>query len=154
MLGDSPLLRGRILDVGCGDGITDLSIALRTHCRGELVGVDPFRGFERLPRILAENGLPSDVIPPNLRFLAEDANRLPFPDDSFDVVISWGSLEHIAGGYERALREVRRVLRPQGLFFVHPGLYFSNFGHHLGEFSNEPHFHLKKSPGGNSANCF
>ena len=29
LLGDSPLLRGRILDVGCGDGITDLGIALR-----------------------------------------------------------------------------------------------------------------------------
>jgi hypothetical protein len=40
---------------------------------------------------------------------------------------------------------VRRVLKPQGLFFVHPGLYYSNFGHHLGEFSSEPHFHLKKS---------
>jgi ubiquinone/menaquinone biosynthesis C-methylase UbiE len=144
MLGDSPLLRGRILDVGCGDGITDLSVALRTGC-GELVGIDPFRGYERLPQILAQNGLPADVVPSNLRFMAEDANRLPFADDSFDVVISWGSLEHIAGGYERALREIRRVLRPQGLFFVHPGLYYSNFGHHLGEFSSEPHFHLKKS---------
>ncbi len=145
MLGDSPLLRGRILDVGCGDGITDLSVALRTRCR-ELVGIDPFRGYERLPQILADNGLPADVIPPNLRFLPEDANRLPFADDSFDVVISWGSLEHIAGGYAKALREIRRVLRPQGLLFVHPGLYYSNFGHHLGEFSSEPHFHLKKSP--------
>ena len=145
MLGDSPLLRGRILDVGCGDGITDLSVALRTRCR-EFVGIDPFRGYERLPQILADNGLPADVIPPNLRFLPEDANRLPFADDSFDVVISWGSLEHIAGGYAKALREIRRVLRPQGLLFVHPGLYYSNFGHHLGEFSSEPHFHLKRSP--------
>ncbi|MGZ5081379.1 MAG: hypothetical protein ACXWHZ_18630, partial [Usitatibacter sp.] len=39
---------------------------------------------------------------------------------------------------------IRRVLRPGGLFFVHPGLYYSHFGHHLGEFSSEPHFHLKK----------
>lgn len=145
MLGDSPLLRERILDVGCGDGITDLSVALRTRCR-ELVGIDPFRGYERLPQILAANALPVDAVPANLRFLPEDANRLPFADDSFDVVISWGSLEHIAGGYDRALREIRRVLRPQGLFFVHPGLYYSNFGHHLGEFSSEPHFHLKKPP--------
>jgi SAM-dependent methyltransferase len=144
MLGDSPLLRERILDVGCGDGITDLSVALRTRCR-ELVGIDPFRGYERLPEIIAQNGLPPDAIPPNLRFMPEDANRLPFADDSFDVVISWGSVEHIAGGYDRALREVRRVLKPHGLFFVHPGLYYSNFGHHLGEFSSEPHFHLKKS---------
>jgi SAM-dependent methyltransferase len=143
ILGDSPLLRERILDVGCGDGITDLSIALRTGCR-ELVGIDPFRGYERLPQILAATGLPPDVMPGNLRFLAEDANRLPFGDDRFDVVISWGSLEHIAGGYAQALREIRRVLRPGGLLFVHPGLYYSNYGHHLGEFSSEPFFHLKK----------
>jgi SAM-dependent methyltransferase len=145
MLGDSPLLRGRILDVGCGDGITDLSIALRSGCK-ELVGVDPFRGYEKLAKVIAENHLPPDAMPPNLRFMPESANSLPFADDSFDVVISWGSLEHIAGGYAQALSEIRRVLRPGGLFFVHPGLYFSHFGHHLGEFSSEPHFHLKKPP--------
>ncbi|HYC37818.1 MAG TPA: class I SAM-dependent methyltransferase [Usitatibacter sp.] len=143
LLGDSPLLRGRILDVGCGDGITDLSIALRSGCR-ELVGIDPFRGYERLPGIVMQNHLPPDVIPRNLRFLPESGNALPFEDDSFDVVVSWGSLEHIAGGYMQCLREIRRVLRPEGLFFVHPGLYYSNYGHHLGEFSSEPFFHLKK----------
>jgi 2-polyprenyl-3-methyl-5-hydroxy-6-metoxy-1,4-benzoquinol methylase len=93
--GDSPLLRRRILDVGCGDGITDLSVALRTRC-AELVGIDPYRGYERLPQIIEQNGLPPDVIPPNLRFLPESANAIPFADDSFDVVISWGSVEHIA----------------------------------------------------------
>jgi SAM-dependent methyltransferase len=145
LLGESPLLRGRILDVGCGDGITDLSIALRTQCQ-ELVGVDPFKGYERLPGMMRDNHVPADALPANLRFMPEDANRLPFEDDSFDVVISWGSLEHIAGGYLQALREIKRVLRPDGLFMVHPGLYFSNFGHHLGEFSSEPFFHLKKTP--------
>lgn len=142
LLKDSPLLKGRILDVGCGDGITDLSVALRTRCES-LVGIDPFRQYERLPQVLAENHLPPDAMPPNLRFMPEDANHLPFADDSFDVVISWGSVEHIAGGYRRALEEMRRVLRPEGLLFIHPGLYYSNYGHHLGEFSTEPFFHLK-----------
>jgi ubiquinone/menaquinone biosynthesis C-methylase UbiE len=145
LLGDHPSLRGRILDVGCGDGITDLGIALRTGC-AELVGIDPFSGFRRLPGIAAANHLPADAIAPaNLRFMAEDANFLPFPDDSFDVVLSWGSIEHIAGGYLQALREMKRVLKPEGLLMMHPGLYYSNAGHHLGEFSNEPFFHLKKS---------
>lgn len=145
LLGDSPLLRGRILDIGCGDGITDLGIALRTQCR-QLVGVDPFRGYERLPQIVADNKLPADIVPSNLRFMAEDANLLPFADDSFDVVISWGSVEHMAGGYLQALREVKRVLVPDGLFLVIPGLFYSTIGHHLGEFSDEPFFHLKKTP--------
>jgi SAM-dependent methyltransferase len=144
LLKDSPLLRGRILDVGCGDGITDLSIALRTGCR-ELIGVDPFSGFDRLPEILAANGLPPDLPPKSLRFMREDANHLPFEDDSFDVVLSWGSVEHMAGGYLQALREVKRVLKPDGLFMVAPGLFYSTIGHHLDEFSNEPFFHLKKT---------
>lgn len=140
MLGDSPLLKRRILDLGCGDGITDLGLALRW--RPELlVGIDPFRGYERLPDIMTAHGLGREL-PANLRFEPQDANALDFPDNSFDVVVSWGSLEHIAGGYARALSEVRRVLRPDGLFFVHPGLYYANYGHHLGEFSNEPFFHL------------
>lgn len=144
MLGDSPLLRGRILDVGCGDGITDLGIALR--CQPELlVGADPFKGFERLPEILHANHLPTSLIPTCLRFEAVDANALPYADNSFDVVLSWGSLEHIAGGYDRALAEIRRVLRDGGLFFVHPGLFYSDAGSHLSEFSDEPLFHLKKS---------
>ncbi len=143
LLDNSPLLKGRILDVGCGDGITDLGLAFRTGCE-ELIGIDPFRGYERLPQILADNQLPADTVPSNLRFMPESANALPFPDDSFDVVVSWGSLEHIAGGYAKALAEIRRVLRPGGLFFVHPGLYFSNVGSHLGEFSSEKFFHLKK----------
>ena len=145
LLGDHPLLKGRILDVGCGDGITDLGIALRTGCQ-ELVGIDPFAGFARLPGIVADNHLPPEVLAsPNLRFMKEDANFLPFPDDSFDVVLSWGSIEHIAGGYLQALREMKRVLRPDGLLMMHPGLYYSNAGSHLSEFSTEPFFHLKKS---------
>lgn len=146
MLGDSPLLKGRILDVGCGDGITDLGLAARWRPI-ELVGIDPFRGYERLPGILGAAHFPSDAVPPSLRFLPADANAIPFEDDHFDVVVSWGSLEHIVGGYERALAEIRRVLRRDGLLFAHPGLYYSDIGNHLGEFAfarAEPYVHLKR----------
>ena len=147
LLGDSALLKGRILDVGCGDGITDLGIALRWKPR-ELVGIDPFRGYERLPQILRDAHLPLERLPDALRFLPADANALPFEDDHFDVVISWGSLEHIAGGHVQAFAEIRRVLRPDGLLMVHPGLFYSDVGNHLGEFRfarEEPYVHLKRS---------
>lgn len=139
-------LRGRVLDVGCGDGITDLGIALRMRPE-RLVGIDPFSGFERLPEVCREHHLPESLIRPDcLEFRPEDANRLSFEDNSFDAVLSWGSLEHIAGGYDQALAEIRRVLRPGGLFFAHPGLFYGSLGNHLGEFFDDPWIHLKLDP--------
>ncbi|MEP7043347.1 MAG: class I SAM-dependent methyltransferase [Dokdonella sp.] len=146
LLGDSPLLGGRILDVGCGDGITDLGIALRRRPQ-ELVGIDPFRGYERLMEIARLAHLPIEQLPNELRFLPASANAIPFDDDYFDVVLSWGSVEHIEGGYAQALSEIRRVLRPGGLLMIHPGLYYSDVGNHLGEFrfaQQEPYVHLKR----------
>ena len=74
MLDDSPKLRGKIIDVGCGDGIIDLGVYLR--CQPELlVGIDPFKGFERLPEIIAANHLPKEVLDDTrLQFKAEDGN--------------------------------------------------------------------------------
>lgn len=147
LLGDSELLKGRVLDVGCGDGITDLGIALRKQPL-EFVGIDPFPDFERLPKVMSERGLPPDLIPPCLRFIAADANEVPFPDDYFDVVVSWGAVEHMAGGYAKALQEMSRVLKPDGLLMIAPGLYYSDIGNHMGEFrfaQREPYVHLKRS---------
>lgn len=150
MLKRHPLLQGRILDVGCGDGIIDLGIFLRMQPE-LLVGIDPFKGYERLPAALAANDLPADLLDGalgsgRLQFRPDDANAIPYPDDHFDVVVSWGSLEHIAGGYGKALQEIRRVLKKDGLLFVHPGLYYGALGNHLGEFFDDPFIHLKLPP--------
>ncbi|HSU13749.1 class I SAM-dependent methyltransferase [Longimicrobium sp.] len=52
---------------------------------------------------------------PRLAFRAGDAEALPFPDASFDVVLNVES-SHGYGSMERFLGEVRRVLRPRGHF--------------------------------------
>jgi SAM-dependent methyltransferase len=143
-LKNSPKLKGRILDVGAGDGITDLGILLR-HQPQELVAVDIVDYLKELPTVARQHGLPLDALPDNLTFLQGSAATLPYPDGHFDLVLSWGSVEHIKDGYRPVLDEVWRVLKPGGLFFVNPGLYYAPYGSHLGEFFPEPHHHLKMS---------
>lgn len=141
-LANSEKLQGRILDIGAGEGITDLSIVLRYQPQ-ELVALDIVDYIKELPRVCQENGLPLQKMPDNFTFLQQSCEEIPYADESFDVVISWGSLEHIAGGYKKTLDEVYRVLKPGGLFFVAPGLYYSAIGSHLGEFDPTPHLHLR-----------
>lgn len=143
-LANAPQLKGRILDIGAGDGITDLGLFLRYRPQ-ELVAVDIVNYAAQLPQTARANDLPLDDVPDGFTFLRGSCEHLPYPDASFDLVLSWGSVEHIKGGYRKALDEVWRVLKPGGLFFVNPGLFYSAYGSHLGEFSDEPHLHLKIS---------
>jgi len=53
---------------------------------------------------------------PNVRFVNEDARKLPFADQTFECVVSYGDvLSHIVDGYEQALSEISRVSRPGAL---------------------------------------
>lgn len=142
-LRNSEKLTGRILDIGAGDGITDLGVLLR-HNPEMLVAIDIVDYAQRLVVVANENGLPLTAIPENFIFVRGSAEQVPYPDAYFDLVLSWGSVEHIKGGYRRVLDEVWRTLKPGGLFFVNPGLYYSPYGSHLGEFFREPHHHLKQ----------
>jgi len=143
MFNNSDVLKGKILDVGCGDGITDLGLFLRTQPE-LLVGIDPFEGFKNLNKFCHENNLPEALINhDNLKFSNANGNKIPFEDNFFDVVLSWGSLEHIAGGHEQTLSEITRVLKPGGILFAHPGLFYGEYGNHLGEFFDDPFIHLK-----------
>ena len=53
----------------------------------------------------------------NLAFEAGDALQLPLADESRDVIVSFETLEHLPD-QQRFLQEVRRVLRPGGLFII------------------------------------
>ena len=54
---------------------------------------------------------------PNLTFRHGDARRMTFPDASFDIVTSFETIEHFLG-QDEFLDEVRRVLRPEGVFII------------------------------------
>jgi 2-polyprenyl-3-methyl-5-hydroxy-6-metoxy-1,4-benzoquinol methylase len=68
-----------------------------------------------------------------------DLRELPFEDESFDSVVCFETIEHIEGA-ERALAEMRRVLRPDGVVVVsspNPDVYIEGNEHHVHEFRPE-----------------
>lgn len=101
----------RILDCGCGPGSVTVGLA-QWAPDGETVGID--LGAEQLEGARA---LASNLGVENVSFRQGDIFDLPFEDNSFDVVFSHAVLLHLADP-ERALVEIRRVLRPGGLVAV------------------------------------
>lgn len=96
----------RILDVGCGTGFLLRLLASRLPQATELVGVDPAPRMVEVTRA----AFTADA---RLRVVVGTAEELPFPDSSFDLVVSTTSFDHWsdqAGG----LRECARVLAPGG----------------------------------------
>lgn len=144
--GDGVSLTGkRVADVGCGDGIIDLGLVHKAD-PAELVGYDlrP-TDTDRLLRLARTMGV-ADELPPQLRFEASNPDRIPADDDSFDIVVSWSTFEHILEPVAMAA-EIRRILRPGGLVFVQLWpFYHSEHGSHLWEWYPEGFAHLLRLP--------
>ncbi|HEX6934034.1 MAG TPA: class I SAM-dependent methyltransferase [Streptosporangiaceae bacterium] len=99
----------RILDVGCGTGMALRELARRLPGAVTLAGVDAAAGM--IGQARAKSG------DPRLTFVQAAAERLPFGDATFDLVISTTSFDHWAD--QRAgLAECHRVLAPRGSFVL------------------------------------
>ena len=105
-----------LLDVGCGPGTITVDLARRVD-PGRVVGLD--RAGEVLDT--ARSLLGPDA-PPHLTFAAGDVYALDVEDASFDVVHAHQVLQHLSDPVA-ALREMHRVLVPQGLLAVRDGDY-------------------------------
>ncbi len=97
----------RVLDVGCGTGFAT---------EGLLREVETVHGLDQSPHQLAK-AYPKFGKRGPVRFHLGDAERLPFRDDTFDVVWSSGSIEYWPDPVA-TLRELRRVARPGGQVLV------------------------------------
>ena len=100
-LGDRQL---DILDCGCGLGEWTLLFQLDGH---RAVGIDI--AGETIRQLRTKHG---DA------FRFGDFRKIECPDNSYDVVINWGGIEHFEEGPTPAILEAKRVLRPGGLFIA------------------------------------
>lgn len=106
----------RVLEIGCGTGNLAVRVK-RTHPGVELVGSDPD------PLALARARRKARDL--DIRFEQGYAQRLPYPDGSFDRVFSALMLHHLDRATKvAAAAEVARVLRPGG------GLHLVDFAGH------------------------
>jgi SAM-dependent methyltransferase len=93
----------RVLDVACGTGVLGREVMSRTGPTGFVAGLDPSPGMLEVAKRLA----------PTPGWLQGIAESLPFPDQSFDAVVSQFGFMFFNDRRE-ALREALRVLVPQG----------------------------------------
>jgi ubiquinone/menaquinone biosynthesis C-methylase UbiE len=95
----------QILDVGCGTGYLLGQLAARSPQSDALAGIDAAPAMIEVARSAATDG--------RVRFVVGTAERLPWPDGTFDLVVSTTSFDHWVD--QRAgLAQCARVLAPGG----------------------------------------
>ena len=100
-----------ILDIGCGTGVPTLELARLSN--GQIIALDINQAhLDELQSKIESAGLSARV-----KTLRGTLFEIDLPDGAFDVVWSEGSIQLI--GFERGLREWRRLIRPAGFLVVH-----------------------------------
>ncbi len=103
-----PLVAGKkVLDVACGEGYGS---ALMSGPASEVTGVD-------ISAQAIAHGRSAYAGRANLRLVEASCTKLPFDDATFDVAVSFETIEHIRE-QSQFLDEVRRVLKPQGVLVL------------------------------------
>jgi SAM-dependent methyltransferase len=127
----------RVLDVGCGRGLLLVGAAKRVP-RGSAVGIDIWQAEDlsgNRPDVPLENaGI--EGVRDRVSVETADMRKLPFPDASFDVVVSRVAIHNLYAAPDRAaaIREIARVLRPAGRAVIQDI-------RHMPEYTREFHAH-------------
>ena len=100
----------KVLEVACNMGTTLIHIAKKYGC--DIVGVDlDEKAVEKAKKKIKDSDLEDKV-----QVMEGDAFKLPFEDESFDVVVNEAMLTMLLGDKkEKALKEYYRVLKPGGV---------------------------------------
>ena len=98
----------KILDWGCGYG--QMTFLLRNRGYEDLVAYDVVK------RANIEKIQPFSEL--SIIYGQPTEDKLPFADDTFDAVLSCGTLEHVPE-HDKSLKEIARILKPDGLLFIY-----------------------------------
>jgi len=114
------LLGKAVLDVGCGIG--RLTKSLSEH-GANVTGIDISDVMLQKARQLVPGS--------NVNFIQASASKMPFADQSFDVILAVFVLQHILDDalFDQSLAEILRVLKQGGCIFIVDGI--SNTNHRL-----------------------
>lgn len=101
-----PFFKGcKVLDAGCGDATTLLLLKKK-------FGIDAF-GIDISAEALKKAAYYSKKAGEAVRLIEADTRVIPFQSNFFDVILSWGVIEHF-DNYELAITEFNRLLKPGG----------------------------------------
>lgn len=93
----------KILDIGCGP----LGSLEWADTASKRIGLDP----------LADKYKMLGTDRQAMEYVNAEAEKMPFPDDTFDVVSTFNSLDHVED-LDRVIAEIKRVLKPGGIFLL------------------------------------
>ncbi len=113
---------GSLLEVGCGSGALTVRAAL-TWPKAKIIGLDYWGAMYNYSQAVCEKNAVSEGVGKQCVFVYGDANKLNFPDESVDAVISNYVYHNIMGADKRALLlESLRVLKKGGVFVLHDNM--------------------------------
>ncbi len=120
----------KVLDWGCGKGQVTL---LLKEMNFEVTSCDLNKqtndsAFGQIAPIIEKANI--KITPLEHEYL------LPFSNDYFDIVLSFGVLEHVSNDQE-SLKEINRILKPEGLFFCFNLPYFLSWTQRLAHFKGD-----------------
>ena len=98
----------RVLEIGCGRGVgVEILLSL---------GAEHVTGFDLDPKMITLAQKRLEIFGDRARVFVGDAEAIDSPDASFDAVVDYGVIHHIPQ-WQKALREIARVLKPGGIFY-------------------------------------
>jgi arsenite methyltransferase len=111
----------RVLDVGCGRGLMLIGAAKRLST-GTATGIDIWQSEDlsgNRPDAVLDNARREGVAD-RVDARTADMRKIPFPDGTFDVVVSSAAIHNIysAEGRAQAIGEIARVLKPGGCALI------------------------------------